>query len=614
MRATARCSSFTESGPLEPRFYCGVVSPDPSSVRRALPSTPDAFGGEIRDLGGELRLASHGDLRVSVASQGGTVAVVSARWEERSTLTERLELSPEANDGEVLLAGYRRWGEELPLHLSGDFAWALWEPSQRQLLCAVDPLGLGVLFVTWSARGELAFGSHIAPLRRWRPEGAELEEGAVARYLSRCPSEPSATSFRGIERVAPGTLVALHPDGTRRVRRYWSPERLYTFPSRPSDEIFGLLRDRLQRAVHARLGRGTVAIAQSGGLDSSSILCFAARTEAKADLRPLYVRPEEPSCDEAPALRCLSSYTGVPIRTLAPATDLRALRQLGTASGEPRYLDYFPVVGGVLQGALEAGAQRLLTGLYGDFAGGSVTLSAWLVSLLRAGRFEEWWRDRARAPSRSKALLASAARALPLLERKLRPRRAQKHRRGWFPDVCLRAEAVRRLGLDDELRARALELERTYTDADFGRRLWLELLRPEETEPMNRAALAAGIEAAHPFADLAVLEASLGIPAHLLRRDGLGRYPLRAALAGVLPESIRTQRRKVTFHDFYARVFERGIPELARRPLAPRLQDLVCGEKVGTLVRQGRWSYPEGAHLWRCLAVSDWLWEHGIAG
>ena len=46
------------------------------------------------------------------------------------------------SDTEVLLAGYEKWGRDLPKHLRGMFAFALYDIKNKTLFCARDPFGI----------------------------------------------------------------------------------------------------------------------------------------------------------------------------------------------------------------------------------------------------------------------------------------------------------------------------------------------------------------------------------------------------------------------------------------------------------------------------------------
>ncbi len=55
--------------------------------------------------------------------------------------------STDHSDTEVLLFGYRQWGENLPKHLHGMFAFAIWDAEQRSMFMARDRAGLKPLYL-----------------------------------------------------------------------------------------------------------------------------------------------------------------------------------------------------------------------------------------------------------------------------------------------------------------------------------------------------------------------------------------------------------------------------------------------------------------------------------
>lgn len=51
-----------------------------------------------------------------------------------------------SSDTEVLLHGYRKWGEELPKKLRGMFAFAIWDKENETLFCSRDHFGIKPLY------------------------------------------------------------------------------------------------------------------------------------------------------------------------------------------------------------------------------------------------------------------------------------------------------------------------------------------------------------------------------------------------------------------------------------------------------------------------------------
>src|SRR5271166_3794110 len=79
----------------------------------------------------------------------GLCLTFDGRIDNRDELRSVLELGAsrdDAGDEHLVLAAYRKWGEECPAHLLGDFAFGIWDERRRQLFCARDPLGVRPLF------------------------------------------------------------------------------------------------------------------------------------------------------------------------------------------------------------------------------------------------------------------------------------------------------------------------------------------------------------------------------------------------------------------------------------------------------------------------------------
>src|SRR5207253_1576061 len=67
------------------------------------------------------------------------------------------------SDTEVLVHGYRQWGEDLPNHLNGMFAFAIWDRVHRRLFLARDRFGEKPLYL-YRQPGRLAFASELSAL------------------------------------------------------------------------------------------------------------------------------------------------------------------------------------------------------------------------------------------------------------------------------------------------------------------------------------------------------------------------------------------------------------------------------------------------------------------
>ena len=120
------------------------------------------------------------------------------------------------SDTEVLVHGYEEWGDRLPSHLNGMFAFAIWDGRSQRLLLARDRLGKKPLYVAELDRG-LVFGSDarsvlLAGGRKPEVESEHLGEFLFQRYVG-----GPRTLFKGISRLEPGH-VATFEDARKEIR------------------------------------------------------------------------------------------------------------------------------------------------------------------------------------------------------------------------------------------------------------------------------------------------------------------------------------------------------------------------------------------------------------
>ena len=85
---------------------------------------------------------------------GITCLVADVRLDNRAELANCLGLSPSAMaDSALLLAAWKRWGEECIDHLSGAFSFALWNEAEQHLFLARDHTGERPLFYASGTTG-----------------------------------------------------------------------------------------------------------------------------------------------------------------------------------------------------------------------------------------------------------------------------------------------------------------------------------------------------------------------------------------------------------------------------------------------------------------------------
>lgn len=182
------------------------------------------------------------------------------------------------SDTEVLVHGYRAWGEDLLGRLDGMFAFAVWDARAQQLLLARDRAGEKPLFYAYDeAQGVLRFASEIKALV---PLGVPLtpRPQGLTMLLSFGYNPAPHTLYQGISQLPPATALRLRVGQAPHLWSYWQP----SFAAEPKATLSTEARERVRslviEAVRSRL-ESDVALGAflSGGLDSSIIVGVLAR-------------------------------------------------------------------------------------------------------------------------------------------------------------------------------------------------------------------------------------------------------------------------------------------------------------------------------------------------
>ncbi len=180
-----------------------------------------------------------------------------------------------SGDTEVIIKAYHAWGDRFLERLSGMFAFALWERDSGRTLLARDRLGIKPLYYSEQPQ-RLRFASTLPALLAAGEVNTDIDAVALHHYMTFHSVVPAPhTIFKGIRKLAPGTLMRIEPDGRRRESRYWSP----VFEADPamSGIDFPEWQERVLEALVVAVRRRLVAdvpvgVLLSGGLDSSLVV------------------------------------------------------------------------------------------------------------------------------------------------------------------------------------------------------------------------------------------------------------------------------------------------------------------------------------------------------
>lgn len=609
----------------------GYVGLDPGAgevvlrrmARQMVHRGPDGEGVVVHD---RLGLA-HRRLAVIDAEGGGQpMRSPDGRWllvyngevynyrELRDELADQGHKFVTSSDTEVVLAAWVEWGERAFDRFNGMFALAIADTETGEVVLARDQFGIKPLYLAADGSGRVAYASEIRPLLAAAVVPRRPDDVTIYRYLRfRVHDDTERTFFAGINRLLPGQLARIAPDGTvcrdTYTRLGYELDWLAALPrgyDAPERERFAA---ELTAAVRRRLVSDVpVGTALSGGLDSSTVVATINRLLAQGDPEASAVGPVQRTfsavfpgeCnDEEPYVDAVAAGCGrqLEVHKVRPDPDglLDDLTDFIRTQEEPvistgPYAQYC-----VMREAAQhvtvmmdgQGADEMLAGYYPYHL-------VYLRQLVRQRRYREatvelvrsadvWWRmARCRLDDRLHGRRAIPAASL------LAPEFAAAH-------AGERFEVVR------------ADLKRRLVD-DIFRHSLPALLRYEDRNTMRFS-----MEGRVPFLDPQLLRTLWGMDSSAIIRGGWNKRALREATADLLPPEVHRRRNKIGFttpEEAWFRRMKNFVHEvLTSESFGSRRyfdQQAVAGAFRAYLAGKGR---AETMLFWRLLNVELWLRE-----
>jgi asparagine synthase (glutamine-hydrolysing) len=181
-----------------------------------------------------------------------------------------------ANDAEVLLHAWTRWGSRILRDLDGFWAFVVYDKTQRRLFLVRDQFGVKPLYY-WRSKDVLCVSSLIGAILDAVPEPPELDYEAMSEYVRYQFTFGDKTFVKQIRKVPPGHVVELDLDGgPPRVARY---EDIFA-PAGSTQPLTAEWVEKTRELVAecvlaSTIGDTPFTTLCSGGLDSSLITRIA---------------------------------------------------------------------------------------------------------------------------------------------------------------------------------------------------------------------------------------------------------------------------------------------------------------------------------------------------
>jgi len=446
------------------------------------------------------------------------------------------------SDTEVLLAAYRRWGEDCLRRLNGMWAFAIWDKKERSLFCSRDRFGKKPFYYTASRDG-FFFASEVKALLAAKVVKPEVNLTSLADFAAeRVSDHTRQTMFKNVEQLRPGEWMKLC--NKKMIKgAYWSLED--DVKRKLGDLKVTDIQELLADAVKIRLRADTdVGVLLSGGLDSSAVTCLAASN--RDSQIHAFCTVDTPPVDEAEGIHHVAAmYPNVVVHQdkMSAQNFYEELNRCIWHQEEPFADGSMVAHFRLMKIASASGVKVLLTGQGADeiFAGYPGYLAIQLAGYLKSFQLAEFMNSyRAmRRVGEPLSLKSVAGYCLPLsMSGKLRYRRS-RNSVDWLIPECREISVPVGSGLSFGRGEDALD--RALRDAIQNRTL------PGFLHYEDRNSMAHGVETRLPFLDYRLVTAVLASGSKVKTQGGVTKAQLRDAMADVVPAKIVRRTAKTGY-------------------------------------------------------------------
>jgi asparagine synthase (glutamine-hydrolysing) len=454
-------------------------------------------------------------------------------------------------DTEIIPHLYERDSERFCEQLWGKFGIAVWDERRRRLVLARDRLGVKPLY--YARSGDLlVFASELKSVLASGLVSTELDYEAIDAYLTLGFFPGPMTPLAGVSKLLPGHRLVVG-DGEVRTQRYWAyPEPNADSPPLSEQEYSQGLLEQLEDAVRRRLMSDVPLGAMlSGGLDSSLIVALMARNMSEPVKTFSVGFIEDDDSNELADARLVAEHFATDHHELELSIHDNPidLNELVWHLDEP--LADLSALG--FQALSQLAAQHVTVALSGQGAdellgGYKKHRAAALIERVpaRAGRLVGG--IMASAPGSRASAFARFGRTLAAaspVERALEMGSLLK------PEIRRELYGPRLVGATGKSASRVITslLAGGAPDEPLATTLYVDaqLALPDDLlHYFDRASMAHSLEARVPFLDHLLVQYCATIPTHLKVRRFQGKYILRRAARGLVPDHT-IRKRKVGF-------------------------------------------------------------------
>ena len=176
------------------------------------------------------------------------------------------------SDTEVLVHGYEAWHTDLPKHLRGMFAFAIYDKNKKELFLARDNFGIKPLYYAYM-NDTFMFASEVKAFIDLPMFNKELNKDILQTYLEFSFVPTTETFFKGVYRLDAGTSL-LFKDNNLLLNKY------FKLDFKDSNISYEDAVDKISKVMAESVSKHLISDVEVGsflssGIDSSYIVSLA---------------------------------------------------------------------------------------------------------------------------------------------------------------------------------------------------------------------------------------------------------------------------------------------------------------------------------------------------
>jgi asparagine synthase (glutamine-hydrolysing) len=216
------------------------------------------------------------------------------------------------SDTEVILHGWKEWGEDCIKYWRGMFAIALFDEAKNEVICIRDRAGVKPFHYYWKDDLFL-FASELKSITAYPGFEKQINRDAVASFLQYGYVPHPHTIYKDAFKLQPGHMLRLNLDTKQiKIKQYWNVYDYYNKPKLKIDlptaiaETEKILEDSFQLRMVADV---PVGVFLSGGYDSSCVTALLQKNSTEK-IKTFTIGTTDNKLNEAPFAKDIAQRLG----------------------------------------------------------------------------------------------------------------------------------------------------------------------------------------------------------------------------------------------------------------------------------------------------------------